>query len=370
MVKEFLEVLGPVYGWIIEKEEKKGTAIKINKDLDLKGLEKSGVPQTLLSAISMFMERITNFRKSEILDVYFAAQEGDHDGISLDVELFKEDVAFLKTFLPRSFLKVIFRVKAPSSKNVVTTLEKKLELSDMSAQSTLRHRICIIPTSKGLLWLKREDVSCSCDVILGWTDGDKIKANSDLFLQNLFTNEPSKDVVIVARNGIELKCHKIILEGQCSSDVLAEMVSDKGTKESRTGRIEMTEHSEKALSRFIGYLYGLELDSNGVPCDVAVELFKISGKYKMKELQEFLGKVLLTRGKDWFNPDDLLDLFLYVTNLDEFKSLKEHSMSIMLSVTPDLRSCKRFQELKRTDADAVKDLVWKLFDLDHKMITG
>jgi len=128
----------------------------------------------------------------------------------------------------------------------------------------------------------------------------------------------------------------------------------------------MPENSEEGLSHLIRYLYGLELSSKDLSCDITVELFKTTHKYKLIELQSCLGKMLLKNGQDWFTPDDLLELYFHVKHLTGFLSLKEHLLQIMLSLSKEIRECERFHEIEETDAKAATELVWKLFDLKLK----
>jgi len=165
-------------------------------------------------------------------------------------------------------------------------------------------------------------------VTLEWKDFTLDAEKTQLsVLSNLFTSKPFADCSIVACNGMEFKCHRNILSAH--SDVLHTMLTSSGFLESETSRLELDELSEESVGELVGYLYGQEINLEGMSESVALELLRAAHMYNISQLETAMLRMLCVKPADWFSMDNVLSIYFFTANEQRHQNLTEKMMSIL-----------------------------------------
>ncbi|CAL8068841.1 unnamed protein product [Orchesella dallaii] len=195
-------------------------------------------------------------------------------------------------------------------------------------------------------------------IILEWKNSKFELPPKDLDVLNIMLKEKLfADCVIVASNEARVECHRSVLSAH--SDVLHTMLKS-GFEESKTGTIEMADMSEKAVISLISYLYENKLDTEGVPEEIAFELLHAARKYNISGLEKVMVKTLTNKPDNWFQIKNVLTLYFFTVNVEEYDTLCEKMISILKRKSKELRATPAYQELEDRNPKEALELAFKL----------
>lgn len=124
------------------------------------------------------------------------------------------------------------------------------------------------------------------------------------------------DAVIMAGDGIPVKCHKAMLSTQSP---VFRVAFKTDMEEGKTGQLvipEMTD--EKSVRAFLGFLYNWDISPAQENSLVAFELFHAGHKYDIQQLELAMEHVLLSKPYGWFDAEVALKLYLFARNLPKY----------------------------------------------------
>lgn len=131
--------------------------------------------------------------------------------------------------------------------------------------------------------------------------------------KKMLEEEVCTDAVIIAKDGVQVKCHKGMLGAQ--SSVLKTMMQQTKMKEANTGIVEMLDMGEDSVRAFLAYLYHWDDTAARNDSQVAFDLFHAGHKYDVPSLEKTMEKVFLSKPSQWFDVEVALKLFLFARNL-------------------------------------------------------
>jgi len=175
--------------------------------------------------------------------------------------------------------------------------------------------------------------------------------------ENLFQMESTKDLTIVAGNGAEVKCHRVVFEAQSPS--LAELLSpdSKENKRMKLDRIQMKEISEEGLGHLIRLLYGMKIATSDLTLRIVLELFKAARAYQIPQLEDGLLKEFRRKINDWLTADVMHEYF-QAKDSDEMITLL---VIIIKSFSiADLGSTPGFKVLNEEQSQAFMADIWNM----------
>jgi len=165
------------------------------------------------------------------------------------------------------------------------------------------------------------------------------------------------DCVIVASNETKINCHRSVLSAH--SDVIHTMLMG-GFEESKTGIIKMDDTSEEAVNSLVSYLYENKLDTEGISEEIAFELLHAGHKYNISGLEKVMVKTLTSKADSWFEIKNVLTLYFFTANVEEYETLCEKMISILKRKSKELRATPTYQELEEKNPKQALELVFKL----------
>ncbi|ODN05193.1 Kelch-like protein 30 [Orchesella cincta] len=178
-------------------------------------------------------------------------------------------------------------------------------------------------------------------------------------LRKLLQEKLFADCVIVASNKAEVSCHRSVLSAQ--SDVFHAMLTG-GFQESHTGRIEMTDLSEKGVTSLMSYLYENKLDFERITEEIAFELLNCAHKYNISSLAKIMTRMLTNMPDYWFTLGIVLELYFFTVNVWEYQTLCDKMLDILRRNSKELQNSPAYQELEKTNPKEVLTLAFRLLD--------
>lgn len=89
----------------------------------------------------------------------------------------------------------------------------------------------------------------------------------------------------------------------------------------------MSEKSARALLEFLYIWKSTAAEENPVVC---VELLEAGHKYDIQPMEYFMKNILLWKPNDWFTPDAVLSLILFVQDT-QFENLQKKAVQLLKS---------------------------------------
>lgn len=90
----------------------------------------------------------------------------------------------------------------------------------------------------------------------------------------------------------------------------------------------MLENSEEGVSRFVKFMYGLDIPWETITPDEAIELLQLADKYHVQGLERVMVNILSKKKMNWYSTvDNLMELYYFVRNIPSFGKLKAHALT-------------------------------------------
>lgn len=147
--------------------------------------------------------------------------------------------------------------------------------------------------------------------------------------ERILKEEVGADLMIVAGNGVKVKCHKIFLMVR-SPVFKARFKGD--TEEVTISTLEMGDMTEASVRAFLAYLYYSDTSVARKSCEVALELFQAGHQYCVEGLEDAMeGIIVGHEDEDWFTADMVIRLFIFARKLEEFRAdfLKTKALNVL-----------------------------------------
>ncbi|XP_073814354.1 uncharacterized protein [Musca autumnalis] len=169
----------------------------------------------------------------------------------------------------------------------------------------------------------------------------KLQTDSNISIDfgKLLASAEYSDIILVARGGIELKAHKLILRTR--SEVFAAMLSCDFL-ENQTNRITIDDIDADVLKEMLKYMYTGEDDN--IPEEMASDLLMVADKYALMDLQERCEYILICS----INIDTVIDTLLLAERMSN-KRLKERATEFIKANLWSVRQRENWKQLKRTE---------------------
>lgn len=152
-------------------------------------------------------------------------------------------------------------------------------------------------------------VTWSDEIWDSWTNSNvTVWAKVTIAVTNDLDPSQSEAVILVAENGVEIKCHKNLLA--VLSKVLAAVVSS-GFEQPGQRKIEMLEMTEAGVRAFLAYLCYADTTGAEENCEVAFELLDAAYRYDVEGLQRAMRNILVQKDTEWFTVDMVFKLFSF-----------------------------------------------------------
>lgn len=138
------------------------------------------------------------------------------------------------------------------------------------------------------------------------TDRGKMSINKKILHDEILT-----DAVIVSREGVHVKCHKIFLAAH--SSVIGESIQTcNNQQQQQIYVLDMPNLSEKSVTALLAFLYYWDQTEAEKSSAVAFELLRIGHNYNITLLEKRMSKLILKKYNDWIEADVAVSLFGFV----------------------------------------------------------
>jgi len=102
-------------------------------------------------------------------------------------------------------------------------------------------------------------------------------------------------------------------------------------KEKKTSKIHLDDVSAECVKALLEYLYTFKLSVARDSSVISVELFQVSHKYHICQLEQELKKIFASQVDTWYEVDSALKLFQFARNVEEHKELKQKCVEVLKS---------------------------------------
>ncbi|CAL8132768.1 unnamed protein product [Orchesella dallaii] len=179
-------------------------------------------------------------------------------------------------------------------------------------------------------------------VTLLWTGfGGIIARETCSLFENLLKDKLFMDCSIIPSNKRKVYCHKNIIAAQ--SDVLRELLKN-GLPEPKS-TIEMLDISEQAVKLLVEYFYRNKIENiDEIQEQITLELFQMAVRYEIRNLEGILMDNLYFKGKEWFSLDNVLCLYHFCGEREEYELLRDKMLGILRKNVKTLYGTEAFKE--------------------------
>lgn len=144
--------------------------------------------------------------------------------------------------------------------------------------------------------------------------------------ERMLKEEVDTNAVLVAGNGVRVKCHKSFL--MVRSPVF-KAIFESNMVEATTSTLDLTDMTEAGVRALLAFLYYADITEAKKDCEVAFELFEAGHKYDVEDLEETMKRLIVDKDLDWFSVDMALSLLLFARNLVEGAELKTKAEDVL-----------------------------------------
>ncbi|ODN00210.1 Kelch repeat and BTB domain-containing protein 12 [Orchesella cincta] len=180
------------------------------------------------------------------------------------------------------------------------------------------------------------------------------------------------DCTIVVANGVEIKCHQLILK--LHSPVFRSMF-ESGMSETMTRRVNIKDMTEEAMVAILKFLYTWDLELPMRNMSVASRLLQAGHRYEIKNLEQAMTQLFGAKRspddyKEWAastTVEEILDTYVFAHNVgSDLKDVETTCVKMLKIRTTELEKSEQFKDMFRTKQEIAAKLCLAFAKLSGK----